>query len=157
MAMGNVREVDERIKAIVGEVTALSRVYETVPRTIASADLPSAMVIPKAQTRSRASASDVTQIRNWRIEVYFSKFESGISGEKETSFYNIDLIDEINDIFDSRPRLEKAPDKGIVTKAFMTGDTGLSQIEFPQGSGQFYLGVVFTLQVETLFKTVMRR
>lgn len=154
--MPSVANTHARIIAILELITDLTVVHETVPRALNDADLPSALVIPQQLTRTRQAGDNVHEDRRYSIQVMLRNARGGISGEAESAIYALDIFEDIYSQFDGRQRLE-LDDSGIAVKALLVGDSGLQLLQYPQGSDNFYLGIVFTLSVESVFRTSMKR
>lgn len=154
--MPSVANTHARIVDILELVTDLTIVHQTVPRALNDADLPCALVIPQQLTRTRQAGDNVHEDRRYSIQVMLRNAKSGISGEAEASVYALNVFEDIYSQFDGRQRLE-LNDSGIAVKALLTGDSGLQLLQYPQGTESFYLGIVFALSVESVFRTSMKR
>lgn len=154
--MPSVANTHQRILDILELVTDLTVVHSTVPRVLNDADLPSAMVIPKALTRTRQAGDNVHENRQYEIQIMLRNVRGGISGEAESAIYALNVFEDVYNEFDARQRLE-LDDSGIAVKALITGDSGLQLLQYPQGGESLYLGIIFTLSVESVFRASMKR
>lgn len=142
-----------RVRAILRLITGLN-VPDTIPRGALAADLPLAIVIPRPIQRDRNSASEITAVRTIDIIVLLASLTGGVDGENETIAYDTELHEAIYVQFDGRRTLalNYTDARGIVSEALLRTDTGLSNIEWPPGSGRFFYGVSFSLVVTQIFR-----
>lgn len=140
-------EVRDRLAAIGAEIEGVRKAFSFIPRVLQHAELP-AFIAFASEAQYAVGSDTVQEQRVWRCVVFVDEIGDGIEGSVEETAYL--YIDRLRDTFAGRPGLETLSDPdGLATfNAIPVGDSAVTILEYPQGSGKRYYAVECRVLVE---------
>lgn len=148
--MTTLETIFQRLEAIQKQIAGIAEVSALTPRNVRFT--PTFVNNAGRATYSKRGSGGKLVTRQVPMLMLVAQ-ATGEDGAAESAA--LALLDPVAIHFQDRPQLQLAADSagGVVEESDMADDSGVGTFEYPTNSGNFYIGVLFTLQIRYYIAT----